>query len=899
MKSLFNFLTFILLSLVFSTTSYAILSQEELKTHLRWKISVDQNQVQIKKQPQKVILETFNTEVFKQLESDVNNLKQRKDYHAQFTVNASSISGKPHEIIIELPNRGVELFNFYKKDAKAHILDYWINSDVINTKAAAVVQAPKKIKVAPKKTVKKITVKKKKVSNQKITNLIKKEKKINTDQRDFRYGSAFIWDYAPLIPQVEKIVDTSTKTPAYFYEVKDREILADKKEAHMQLTINFYKKEKWGLMTRSIRLYQEKYGNDSNSSLNDFMSAVSIIKNTIKPTLSPQFGKNEEQSVSYSDKGILSSAYTLLNKVAENTSDIALKNACISYLIQQSLDDEDYIKALGHAKKLYVMATEEFDDDNIIYSSKVILHSLTKLSQLAKITEFLENKSVKRVLTAQEGMAYESYVKLAKQDYNDLIKSFEANKSSLKRPIHSSILFNVGEAYFRKAQYKQANVLMSEFIAQYAQTDYAGFARLRMALAHDLQQDRPVKVKKLYENVINNNANLESRIEAKIRYVGYTLTRQRKITEKALASKAFLDFSDGERKKLSPKLKELLWLTRLRTMIVENKPKDALAYLSTIPVDTMTLTKKKVFERDGAQIVLGLLQKKYNEDDYIGIVKSWGIYEERYGKELSKDAYLNYILAESYLNLGLDESFERTLSKLNGKGLNTKKHYPSWIEKDKDLEIDSYVQELSVKKLLKEKNYRQLSRVLNGKNSSKNINYNFYNGIVAYELREYNKSVISFEKHLADYNPNNQLKLSESIRMINNYLEALFQTKDSSEFRKKALAVIGDLRRNGNSSLETVLEKAEYLYIESIYSDSDSDKIDLARRTKEFLNSYGDSRKKDRVTYIHGVALLKDEKKNEGMKVLEELINKEGVPEYLKGLARSELATLKLNEITL
>ena len=160
MKSLFNFLTFILLSLVFSTTSYAILSQEELKTHLRWKISVDHNQVQIKKQPQKVILETFNTEVFKQLESDVNNLKQRKDYHAQFTVNASSISGKPHEIIIELPNRGVELFNFYKKDAKAHILDYWINSDVINTKAAAVVQAPKKIKVAPKKTVKKITVKK-------------------------------------------------------------------------------------------------------------------------------------------------------------------------------------------------------------------------------------------------------------------------------------------------------------------------------------------------------------------------------------------------------------------------------------------------------------------------------------------------------------------------------------------------------------------------------------------------------------------------------------------------------------------------------------------------------------------------------------------------------------------
>ena len=75
-----------------------------------------------------------------------------------------------------------------------------------------------KVKVLTKKRVKE-KVKKIPIKNKKI----KKEISLDKSYRDFRYGAPFVWDYSPMIPIPEKIINIERKTPDYFYKIKDRE----------------------------------------------------------------------------------------------------------------------------------------------------------------------------------------------------------------------------------------------------------------------------------------------------------------------------------------------------------------------------------------------------------------------------------------------------------------------------------------------------------------------------------------------------------------------------------------------------------------------------------------------------------------------------------------------------
>lgn len=911
-KSLINFLTFITLISFFNVNVHAFFSQEQLRTHLRWKLSAANNQINIRKKSKQAIIETLDSELFDSLQKRISTLEKNKNYHSEIIFKKSNVIGNPHKIVVKFPNRGIELFNFYKKDNGEHILDYWINNDIVSTKTAAVVKK-RPVKKVSKKAKKKIVPKKivqstpeqRKQRIQNAFKLVQENFRSNdkkADMRDFRYGSAFIWDYDALIPHLEKTINLSVKAPDYFYKVKDRSILADSKEAHMQLSINFYNKSKWGLMTRSVKLYEEKYGRDKNAPVNDFMNAVSLIKNTIKPILTPKYEANEDDeeiTKTFSNKGVLNSAYNLLGRALQNTEDLLLKKAILKYLIQERIDSKDFIKSLEYAKNLYVTATEEFDDENIVYSSRVILHSLAKLSQLSKIEDFLENKAVKRVLSPQEGMAYKSFVMLERKEYKPLIKQFEKERMSLVRPIHSSILFNVGEAYFRSSKYIQTNALMGEFLAQYSEYDFAGFARLRLALSHDLLGKSTDSIKKLYTNAIDKTANLKARAEAKIRYVGFNVARSFKLKDELQPLTVFLDLSDEERRNLDNELKRLLWLTRLRTMIVFGEYKNALAYLSSLPLDSMSLIDKKVFLGDGAEIVLGVAQKLYYEDNFSGVVKTWEIYKEKYEQKVAKNPYLQYMVAESFLNLGLFKSFDRAYDSLAKLKNIKKRSYPLWIKATKDIKLQNYLVELRIKKYLYNENYDGLAKFLKSQKGNKDINYNYYKGIVSYQKRDYTASVESFEKLLASSQSKNKLRFSESIRMIDHYLEALFQTVESPKFIKNATALVGDLRRSESKRVSGLVEKAEYLLIESYYSAKNTNYKVISERSKEFLDSHKESVKKDRVSYIHGVALIKQDMKKAGKEVLETLINNENTPEYLKGLARSELATLKLEEITL
>ncbi len=920
---MFKFLTFLFVSTAIFSVHATVVSQQQYKTHLRWKIKSLKKQVQIQKKSDELILRTLDRKLFEAMTAELLSFKNNSNYIKKISYKSDNLPVEAATIRVKLVNDSIELFTFYKEQSKDYVLDFWENKDTVVTKKAAVVNKPAIIKLAkPKAKKRKVTVRKKLKPKkvQKITKILNPEqiirKKQTKNYRDFRYGAAFIWDYAAFIPPLERDVNLKVKTPDFLYKIKDREFKKDKKESHMQLTINFYRKEQWGLMNRSIELYEQRYGKDKNVETNDFLKANSLIRNIIKPKMASKSLTEEQKeelaslieegkpvpdrlNVNLSNKAVFQTALNLLNKVGQRTSNYELKAAIFRYILQDSIDRKDYIKSLQIAKNLYVASTEQFHDEMIIRSSKVILNSLANLRQLEKIKEFLNSKAVIRVLPKQEGLAYITYVNLAMNKSNQVISFYEANKAALVKPIHPAILFNTAEAYFREASYSKGIKLFDSFVSNYSFYSESAQARLRVALSYDLLNKDMAKVLDLYKNAINFSSNPAARYEAKIRYVGAKVARKYSPTQSDQETIIFLEQNIAERKSLNANLRKLLWLTRLRTMESTEKYADAIAYLSTIPLETLNLLDKRTFEAEGAEIVLGLIKNSYMKKDYARAIKTWEIYKEKYEKKVANSTYLNYMIADSYLKLGFNKSFTREFKHLKTLKDNTVRNFPHWVKAHKNIKVSDYIVELQMEKLLLAKDWKGLDTYLESNRTNKNINYNFYKGLVSYKLKDYNKSVASYEKILVNPNINNFLSPGQSQTMLATYIEALNLGRDPKRFRKNISALINDLRRGAKKEYAGMLERFEYLYMESLFSEKKSNFKLLLTKANDYLASFKASSYNSRVNFLRGVALIQTSQEVEGEKVLKSLLNKETTPEYLKGLARTELSTLAIKNKTL
>lgn len=923
-KVSFNFLTLLLFLVGVFSANASVLNQSEFKTHLRWKIASSKKQLLIKKTDNTITIKTLDKQLFTDLISDLLKLDKKQQYIKDFVYSADKLPAGPAELTVNLTSDSIELFSFYKDQTNNYVLDFWENKDTVITKKAALVKQPKVLKLAkPKQETKKVAkkIEPKKINEvAKVTDVLNPENIMEKNQdkgfRDFRYGAAFVWDYPAFIPPLEKDINISIKTPDYLYEIKDRTFSNDNKESHMQLTINFYRKGQWGLMTRSITLYENKYGKDSNQELNDFLKANSLIRNVIKPSMKSKATSESEKDqiaeikesggvvpahlkIDFSDKGTFQAGINILTKVAERTTNYDLKKATDRYILQYSLDRDDYISALQIAKRLYVSSTEQFDDEMIIYSSRVILNSLAHLKQLDKIKEFLSNKAVIRVLPKQEGIAYIGYVNLAFGKTNEVINQFEGNQTSFTKPIHPAILYNTAEAYYRKADYEKAIRVFDDYIANYSFYNESSNARLRVALSYDFLNKDIKKVEDLYKNAINNSADPQIRYEAKLRYVGVRAARKINPSDSDKETIVFLDQSPDERKSLNQNLRKLLWLVRLRTMINNEKYEDAIAYLSTIPLESLRLIDKRTFDGEGAEVVLGLIKSSYLKGDFARTVKLWEVYKNKYENKVAGSPYLGYMVSDAYLQLGFQDSFAREFKRLRSLKDEQERTFPRWVKIHKKIKIADYITELEIEKFALAKDWKKLEGYLANIQDKQNINYNFYKGLVSYHLKQYNNTVTSFEKVLVSPNINNSLSPEQSQLMLSTYAESLYQGNDQKRFRKNAAALINDLRRNDKPNYAIMVERMEYLYIESLFGESDTNYKLLLTKTKDFLAAHGKTSYKNRVSFLNGVALIKSSQEVEGKEILESLINNNETPEYLKGLARTELSTLAISNKTL
>lgn len=887
-----SFIQFLILVLlvVGNVALSAVFNQENLDTHLRWNLMVPKDAFFVSKDGSKVRLQTNNKDLFLDLSQNLKNLNLDKSYFSKVNVILSDSPQNSNAIEVELKDKTVELFSFYRDADKKHILDFWINTDVEiekNPKISSVLPLPKKdpVKIDPQPSVNQEPTEDDKLSESTLPVIkispSKDDKSNNLGVRDFRYGANFIWDYSPLIPDIEKDLHLVSKIPEYLYPIKDRENIDDPKEAHMQLSINFYKDEKWGLMNKSISLYESKYGRDSNLVMNEFLKANSLLRNNlVKP-----------------NRSIMQSAINLLSNVRDLTNDYELKAAIFRYMLQFNIDQKDYVKALELSKQLFVVARAEFDQTIVIQSALTMFHCLSELKQIDQIQELLNDKKLMSILPPQMGLAYKSYAMLSKGQTKDLIKEYLALEKSLVKPVHPAILFNIAESMFREAKYEQALKLFDEFTNTYSYLLKSPFARIRMALIYELMDKDFNQTKLLYKNAIDRSTSPEVRYEAKIRYVSLRNLRNLNPTKDDLETEVFLEQSPDETKAMTKNLKKSLWSLRLRLFIVKKEYENALAYLSSIPLDTFDPSERRVFEGDGAEIIFGLIQDAYLKEDYARVVKMWEIYKDKYETKVARNAYMNYIVSDSFLKLGLFKSYERAFETLKLAKKVEERTFPIWVERLGQSNFDQMIVELEISKVVANKDWKSLRDKLSSSPVSyrDSLNYNFYMGLLSFHEKNYEEAIKDFEKVFIEKNLQKVLTPRQVADLLMSYVESLYQLKNQNRFKTVVKALIQDIDQSKSAQILNVSERINYLLIET-YAGESKEWSELENLTKDFNQKFQKSPYKSRVQYIYGLSLIKNMKLREGKEILTNLTNDGEVPSHIKEMCRSELTNLRLKE---
>lgn len=884
---------------LFASLSYsAILTEQKFKTHLRWNFFVDKNELLVTKTGNGFLVETLELSTYEKLKKALGNIQLREDYFSNINFLVDGFPQRPAQIRLTLKGPNVELFSFYRSKEKKYVLDFWKSETDDQLPVSKIELKPNKSKITKKpKSLRKSSVPKVTPALQKIkTRTVAKKNKSLFDKaytkvsgtkispskgyRDFRYGASYIWDYEPISPKLTNQIDLKTKTPEYLYPIKDRDLSKnDEKEAHLQLTINLYKKGKYGLMAKSIRLYQKKYGNDKNKDFNEYLKALALIR----------------ENIYKKDSSPIKSAIVLLGNITERSRNYDLKKAIYYYNIQYLLGENSFIEVLQNAKRLYVESKNEFDREASAYAAEVIFHSLAQLKQLGKMKKFSEEKTVQNLVPKQVYFAYQFFILLKEGKSKELIREFEKIKKLLQAPVEKSILYNVAEAYFRESKYEKAIKLFDDYIANYSFTTEASFARIRLALSYEILEKEIAKVKSLYLTAIDKSTHPSARYESRVRFVGLTNARNRNVKSRDNDYMIFLEYEEDEKKFIDDNMKTLLWLTRLRTFINKENYKEALSYLSTLPIKTFTPVVRRMFQGDGAEIVYGIILKNFNKGDFARVVKLWEIYRDIYEKNVAGEPYLNFLVAQSYINLGLKDSLNRTLDNLERIKTSPARVFPMWVDRINYGSINKLVAEIKILNLIKEKNWDQVVRSL------KNVNVTderkmYYLSVALFNTNEIDKTIVVSEKFLRETPRKIPLNETETKVFLGNYLISLFQKSNYKRFEKATNAVLDDIYASNNSKkYKNFIEKINYYLVESKYAQKGKD-LEVESIGKKFLKDYKDSPYLGRVRYLVGKSLVNLKKSDESLKLFEEIINDESSANYLKEMSKTEISSLRLDE---
>lgn len=912
---------FFFYNLICSFSVFALeIKQENFNTHLRWNLYAKKDLLHINKKGEIVEIQSVSNETLVELKRKLSFLKKAKRYYRSITIkhlkSSKLKSGVSNTFLITvvLANKFVDLFSFYKSVERKHVMDFWIDGDVVAVKKSAtlknkVVEAQKVNVKSTKKQNKKINTSKaiKLISIPKSTNSTKLTKTVKTivpkhtkgrriklkekfkGYRDFRYGAPFVWDYKPLRPRFAKSVNLGSKTPELFYPIEDRDIDKGDQEAHLQLSINLFRKKKWGLMYKSIEVFRKKYGDTAFSDLNEYLKANALLRSN--------FVKK--------DKITGKMAINLLINISESTSNYQLQKGSLKYLLNYFIESKEYIQALKRAKKLFVITKEKFDIEESKYAAEAMLYSLARLRQHKVVGEVIQDKTIQKLLPVQIGMAYKIYTLLDVDRNDEVIREYESKASSLLAPIHPVILFNVGEAYFRIGQYEKASKLFDKFIKHYSHFTESSHARLRIALGYDILEKGIKKTEELYRNAINRSQDQEVTYEAKIRYVALKSVRKIDLKPADLEVRSFFNNNFKESSLKNRDLKKLLWIVRLRSFIVDKKWNDALSYLTAVPVNSLAPADVRVFKGDGSSIVYGLLEDNYKQSNYSKVVKIWELYKKRYVDKVAMDPHMNFMVGHAYINLGLYDGFNRLYKSFAKIQDAAERTYPIWHKHDRRYRPKEMLFELKILRNIKLQNWKvvkklvgKLDRIFPRASKAK-----YYKGLIAYNEKRYSDAIKHIEVFLAsDIKKKSMYDVSQTATLMKIYLDSIYQLGLLDKYKLVASALLKDTQVYINSKhpvMKSVAEYISYMEIEIMSSEKDLDEAPLfLSKIYKFKKRFKNSIHLPRIEYLNALSLIANEKIEKGKEILQKLMKDIKVDAYIKKLARFELSMIRIREAT-
>ena len=882
-----KFLTKVLAALllsgeIFSVSFPSIITQEKASTHMRWNLFVPKDQVLILRDGGKVILKSLNTKLMTNIEKALKDLSLERDYIESISKIKVNQESSVKTIEITLAGDHVELFSFYRSGEKKYILDYWKDDkDNVPTGAAVVSKnkKEKKIDLPPL-----LEGKKEKEVRESVSVQVENRKSaLHKEFRDFRYGASIIWDYEPLAPIVRERIDLSRKTAEFFYPIQDRSLRDSEKEIHLQLAINLYRKKKWGLMYKALNLFKDKYEKDTNNEIIEYLKGNALIRESF-----------EQGRVSPAKEGV--NIYEGLLDISKNYK---LKSALFKYLIDFYLKNKNYIFALEKAKEFYVVSRENFDYEELKKQAKNILHILAKLGQINKLKKVLKDKMIVKFVPDQKRLAYEIYTLLKVGNTKEVQKLYEKKKPSFGGSVEGSILYNVGEAYFRDSQYKEAIELFDQFVSGHSFFKESGNARLRIAVSFELLDRDPKQVKELYRNAIDRASLGKISYEAKLRYVAFTSIRKKNPTLKDIEKRVFLENKKGI--KLTKNLNQLLWLVRLRILLLDKEFKKALSYLTAVPVETMRPLHQRVFEGDGAEIIYGILDRFYKKSDYSNVVKIWEEYKGKYVVKVAQDPYLSYIVGMSYLNLHLFDSFENELANFERLRKSPVRTFPVWLERKYSFNSKIFIEELKLMKNFKLKNFSlALNNIKELEKFKEYSKLDYWKGHIYFDKKDYKNAIKYFETFLTGQNVKKELNVMEIAELLRAYTDSVYQLDKLDKFFDISRAILDDTKNVGikNNYMNSVKERIRYLQIEILLGKGrDKDFLTLGDMTKKFLDDYPKSVHKGRVEYVLGLSLIKNKQEKQGTEILNALLVNDLTSGHIKAMVRSELALMKIKKM--
>jgi len=859
----------------FHNASAKIVQTESNDGFFRTKLYAQKELLKVNKLGNKVTLKTLNNEVYEELVRDLKKLENNKFISAITSVEPKE-GNNLFTVQVNL-KKNVEVFSFYKNRDKAYYVDFWKEEKPVKRKMSAI-KAPKKSKIQAPKLVKRKNTPKKVVR----VKVVKKAPRKISQYRDFRYGASFIWDYPSLNPKISKSIRLNRKTPEYFFPIKDREYDKSEKEAHVQLTVNLYRKKKWGLMYKSIKLYEKKYADDENHTINEYMKANALLRESrdrddLKPT---------------------ETAVAMFSNIAEKSQKYEMRRGIYKYLIQYYVEKGDNIRSMKYAKRFFADAKENFDYEELEYAAELILFSLARINQIEKIQELMKDKTLLKVISKQKMLAYEIFTLLKLGNEERVIKEYESFRKSKKGDLLPSIYYNVAEAYFRQAKYSKAIAIYDKFLTKYSFHTNSSHARLRIALASDILGKDNKVVLELYKNTINRSQNKNVSLEARIRYVAYRTIRNRKTNKSDLETRVFLD--KGENAQLSKNLERLLWLTRLRTFIVDKEYENALTFLTAMPLASMKPSFKKVFEGDGAEIVYGIIKKNYELGNYGKSIRAWEIYKDVYFEKVAADTEIQFVVAKSYINLGLWIGFQRTYAKMLERENEKARSFPLWVSRLAKTNKNVIGKELQILRNVKLKNWGSVERIV-ADITKTNKNYpkkSFFKALALFNKKDYPKAEKEYEKFFSTNNNFQSIDGKDLVDSVRNYIESIYEQAKYKKFLDVSEALMRDASKFAveKAVFNTMAERINYLRLEVLFSKQNPNALTDA---ENFIAEFDKSNYLNRIKFLLGRENLRINNLKKGEDILNKLIGDKDVADYIKEQARAELTLLNLKKRTL